>query len=216
MDEQPQRAATKRDAQKAQAREAVLTAAAKLFATSGYKGASIDDIAEASGVRKNTLLYHFGSKEALWRAVVDHVFAEVDAFFAAELPRAARDSREGFEAFARLYFRACLRHPAYVLIPMLEGVTAGWRCDYIADNHLRRHVHNFDAYVRRLVALKVLPDVDPLHLQNLLTGGAQLFLSLAPLWRTTLNRETDTEEFVEAYARSTLGLLRHAGGSADA
>lgn len=203
----------KRDAQKEQARLAVLTAATRLFASGGFAGVALDDISAASGVRKNTLLYHFGSKEALWRDTVDRLFADVDDYFATQLPQPVRDSWEGLEAYVRLYFRACLKHPAYVLIPMIEGVTSSWRCDYIAQHHLRRHVQNFDAYARRLVKLGVLPEVDPLHLQNLLTGGAQLYLSLGPLWRAALDRETDTAAFVEGYAQSALRLLKGAGGA---
>lgn len=55
----PTRAATKR--------QAILDAAAELFAVEGYERASIDAIAAKAGVSKPTVYSHFGNKEQLLR-----------------------------------------------------------------------------------------------------------------------------------------------------
>lgn len=52
----------------------IRVAATKLFATRGYEGVSLQAIADAVGVAKQTLLYHYPSKELLRRAVLDNVF----------------------------------------------------------------------------------------------------------------------------------------------
>jgi TetR/AcrR family transcriptional regulator len=52
----------------------IRTAATQLFATLGYEGTSLQAIAERVGVTKQTLLYHYPSKDALRRAVLEHVF----------------------------------------------------------------------------------------------------------------------------------------------
>ena len=49
-------------------------AATKLFALRGYAAVSLQDIADSVGVAKQTLLYHYPSKELLRRAVLDGVF----------------------------------------------------------------------------------------------------------------------------------------------
>src|SRR5213078_3841448 len=46
-------------------------AATQLFATQGYEGTSLQAIAERVGVTKQTLLYHYPSKDALRRAVLE-------------------------------------------------------------------------------------------------------------------------------------------------
>lgn len=203
-----------RIARKIESRTAVLAAAAVLFARHGFQGVAVADVAELSGVRKPNLLYHFSSKEALWKETVDWVFGEVDAFFAtarsgfAEAPSAAGIDR--WRAFGNLmsaYYEACRRFPAYVLIPMIEGVAPSWRTTWIAERHLRRHTRNFEIYVTALIADGLLPPVEPLHLQNLLTGGAQLSLGLAPLWEAAIGTDTRTEAFLEAYARTVFSLL---------
>ena len=49
-----------------QRRRQLLDAAIARFGAHGYEGASLDVIARSSGVRKQTLLYYFPSKEALF------------------------------------------------------------------------------------------------------------------------------------------------------
>jgi AcrR family transcriptional regulator len=57
-----------------QARDAldarVLSAAAQVFASSGFRGASLQAIAELSGMSKQLLIYHFGPKPILWQAAL--------------------------------------------------------------------------------------------------------------------------------------------------
>lgn len=53
--------------------EAILAAAAQLFLRHGFRKASMDEIARASGVSKPTMYAYFADKEALFAAVCDHV-----------------------------------------------------------------------------------------------------------------------------------------------
>jgi AcrR family transcriptional regulator len=53
-------------------RERILSAAYGLFYKEGFVRVSMDAIADATGVTKRTLYYHFESKDALAAAVLDH------------------------------------------------------------------------------------------------------------------------------------------------
>jgi TetR/AcrR family transcriptional regulator len=46
-------------------RELILEAALEVFSTHGFRGATVDQIAEAAGMSKPNLLYYFRSKEAI-------------------------------------------------------------------------------------------------------------------------------------------------------
>ncbi len=59
----------------ADARGEILAAATRLFAAHGFDGVSLQDLADAVGLRKPSLLYHFSSKEELRQAVLDDVLA---------------------------------------------------------------------------------------------------------------------------------------------
>jgi len=53
----------------AEKRAAVLEAAAKVFLSGGYLGASMDEIADLAGVSKQTIYTYFSNKEALFAAM---------------------------------------------------------------------------------------------------------------------------------------------------
>jgi TetR/AcrR family transcriptional regulator len=56
-------------------RAAVLAAAEEEFARHGMNAARTEDIAERSGVTKGMIYHYFGSKEKLYEAALEHVFA---------------------------------------------------------------------------------------------------------------------------------------------
>ncbi len=74
--------------------------ATRLFASVGYDGASLQAIADRVGVTKQTLLYHYPSKDALRRAVLEQVFSH----FRERLPQMLEAVTSGlgrFEALTR-------------------------------------------------------------------------------------------------------------------
>jgi TetR/AcrR family transcriptional regulator len=52
-------------------RQQILQAALRLFAHSGYAGASVQAIVDAAKVTKPVLYYHFGNKEGLYSALIE-------------------------------------------------------------------------------------------------------------------------------------------------
>jgi AcrR family transcriptional regulator len=66
----------------AQRRESILAAAAEVFSAAGYRAGKVSDVAALVGVSEPVIFQNFGSKAALFAAVVDrvadHVQAELD------------------------------------------------------------------------------------------------------------------------------------------
>ena len=54
-------------------RDSILRAGTVAFSKSGYKGTTIDDIAQLAGVNRRMIYHHFGSKHGLYDAVVTAV-----------------------------------------------------------------------------------------------------------------------------------------------
>ncbi|MGW1542607.1 ScbR family autoregulator-binding transcription factor [Streptomyces sp. NPDC002309] len=59
-------------------RQAILDGAATAFDATGFGGTSLSDVAQEAGVTKGALYFHFASKEALARALVDEQFHSTD------------------------------------------------------------------------------------------------------------------------------------------
>ena len=84
--------------------EHIRSVATQLFARHGYEGVSLQAIAERVGVTKQTLLYHFSSKDVLRKAVLDQVFAH----WRERLPQMLEAVTSGhgrFDALTRELFR---------------------------------------------------------------------------------------------------------------
>jgi TetR/AcrR family transcriptional regulator, mexJK operon transcriptional repressor len=76
-DDEPQQPAPAagRDRRSPAKHAAILNAATGVFLREGYARASVDAIAEAAGVGKQTVYGHFGDKQQLFLAVVEHIHA---------------------------------------------------------------------------------------------------------------------------------------------
>ena len=98
----------------------ILVAAMDAFGSRGYDGTSLDDLARELGIRKQTILYWYPSKESLLEAVVDRCAEEVSRRLVLALTRA----EGGFgrvEAMVRAMFRLAARHPS--MLGFLREVT---------------------------------------------------------------------------------------------
>jgi TetR/AcrR family transcriptional regulator len=58
------------------ARERVLRVGLDLFSSKGFEGSGLREVATAAGVNHSLVLYHFGSMEGLWKAVVGSLLDE--------------------------------------------------------------------------------------------------------------------------------------------
>jgi len=70
-------------------RQAIIDAAQREFLTQGFAGSSVDAVAAAAGVSKQTIYNHFGDKEQLFRAVVRAVQSD----FASDFHEAGLEKR---------------------------------------------------------------------------------------------------------------------------
>lgn len=90
--------------------ERIQEAALLSFATRGYEATSLDAVAGVLGIRKQTILYWFPSKEALLDAVIDHSAGELTAALERTLSRAG-EGWDRVEAVVKSVFRLAARRP---------------------------------------------------------------------------------------------------------
>lgn len=108
---------------RAERQEAILRAAAVAFACGGFAGTSMDQVAAQCGVTRLIVYRNFGSKEDLYRAVLQRVSDRVAEEFVDRLERGEKGqglgvrtlltvAREDPDAF-RLLWRQSAREPGF-------------------------------------------------------------------------------------------------------
>jgi AcrR family transcriptional regulator len=105
----------------ASTQERIVDAALRAFATRGFEASSLDAIAADLGVRKQTILYWFDSKDALLVAVVERSAAELVAVLEAAVEPPSAKGFDRIEAIVRSVFRLAARRPE--LLGLLREVT---------------------------------------------------------------------------------------------
>lgn len=93
-------------------RERILTAATDLFGIRGVEGVSLDAIAAEVGVRKQTLLYWFPSRDELLTAVLASAAGELHVVIEAAVRAAPDEPLAKVDAVVSAVFRPAVRRPA--------------------------------------------------------------------------------------------------------
>jgi AcrR family transcriptional regulator len=113
-------------------REAIVAAAARLFAHKGFQGASVSELASACGSSKSLIYHYFPSKDdILYEVMAAHLDALVEAAEAAgsEASPEAR-LRALAHGFMRLYVGAEVHHK--VLLNELDSLAPARRREVVA------------------------------------------------------------------------------------
>ncbi len=114
-------------------RERILAAAIRSFSEQGYEGTTTAGIAREVGVTQPLVHHHFGSKEALWRAAMDELFADVEAITRGAGETPTEQLLDGVERFVRF---VAVR-PEVTRVIAREGAAPSPRLTYLVDRYLR-------------------------------------------------------------------------------
>ncbi|MGB1277388.1 MAG: TetR/AcrR family transcriptional regulator, partial [Nannocystaceae bacterium] len=154
-------------------RSRLLREATRLFAAKGFDGTSLKDIAEAVGIRKPSLLYHFRSKDELRRSVLDQMLAHWNEVLPSLL-RAATSGVGQFDAVveetvgffvedpdrARLLVREALDRPVQTS-RLIADYVRPWAvivCNYIRKGQQQGRVYSDvdpESYVAQVINLMI-------------------------------------------------------------
>jgi AcrR family transcriptional regulator len=100
-------------------RQALITAATRAFARTGFSATSLDDVAVEAGVSRVLIYRHFDSKAELYQAALDQVAEQLvaatgapDALGSASLDGLVQVARENPHGF-RLFFAQSGREPEF-------------------------------------------------------------------------------------------------------
>ncbi|MGO1078507.1 TetR/AcrR family transcriptional regulator [Inquilinus sp. CA228] len=149
----------------------ILAAALEVFATFGFEGASLRQIADRAGVMHQLVVYHFKTKEALWRAALASIMGEAAAQFAAMHPRLAGESpQQALRIMVRELVLFTARRPEFHRIVTFEGRTDNVRIRWLIETHVRPYFEFSTGLIRAAQAVGAARPGDPGQLHYAVIG----------------------------------------------
>jgi AcrR family transcriptional regulator len=198
--------ATSRAAQRDETRSRIIDAAARIFSERGYRAASTREIATRARVNQGLITYHFGSKQALWKAATDHIFERLRAGVDRLTPPAGTtDPRAQAREAIRRYVRFAAAHPELFRLMVEEGKHADARLRWLVDTHLKPIYAAFERLVERYT-----PGFDRAlmpHVYYTLAGAGSTIFALRPECRRLTGLDPAEERAIEAHAEFVARLL---------
>jgi AcrR family transcriptional regulator len=124
-------------------RDAVLKAAASVFAAKGYPAATLNDIAAAAGIDRASLYYYFSGKRELFAAVVGNVVID-NTIMAERIRDSDRPPVEKLRDVIVSLMRSYHEHYPYLYVFVQENLsqvtpTESRKWDRELDRYGRRH-----------------------------------------------------------------------------
>ena len=195
-------------------RERLLDAALLEFGAKGFDGASTHAIARRIGAHQPQIHYHFASKEALWSAAVDHLFAELARSMAGLAGRARRaasaDVAEVSELFAemiRRFVHFAARHPELNRIMLHEATAESARLAWMTERHVKGLYGTVRRLWRRLREEGIAAPVDERLFHYVMVGAASLLFVNAPEARLLTGIEPTAQRWVDTHAEGLVAML---------
>jgi TetR/AcrR family transcriptional regulator len=195
-------------------RERLLDAALLEFGARGFDGASTRAIARRIGAHQPQINYHFESKEALWNAAVDHLFAELARIMRDLLVR-VDGARSGavseiavvFAEVIRRFVRFAARHPELNRIMVHEATAESGRLTWMTERHVKPLYDTVRPLWRRLRQAGIAAPIDERLVHYVIVGAASLVYVNAPEARVLTGIEPTARRWVDSHAEGLVATL---------
>jgi AcrR family transcriptional regulator len=199
-----------RPTRRTERRAAILDVATELFAERGFNAVSVQDIADAAGTHKTTVLYHFETKESLREEVLDRALGSIAdvmrEFLAGEFKRERvaylLDQQQSFFAehpsYARLLQRELLdpepqpyiqRFVELIYAPAVQSIERAMKAGHVRRIDPAFFLHDLHVqligYFCHRALLQTLEHRDPYSVEALIARRDylvdQIFRQLTPV-----------------------------------
>jgi len=191
--------------------EQILAAAEKVFAQYGFEGATVAQLAAAAGLPKANLHYYFGTKEGLYRAVLEGILAlwlqDAATWIAPD-----RHPAEGLAGYVRAKMAHSRARPHASRIFAGELLRGAPRIMHYLGLELRRRVDELAPVIAGWSAAGLMDPIHPVHLLFNIWAMTQTYADFDVQIRAVLGKVAlDDAEFAVATETVVTLVLKGCG-----
>lgn len=171
---------TKLGTRSEQTRAAIVHAAERAFAESGYEGTRLQDIAEAVGIRRASIVYYFRDKRELYDAVLGLLLgAWLEPLTEALEGRGT--AMERIEAAVSAWVDFVIARPSFARIVLREVAGAGGTQPGAVATHIRPFFELVGRFMESEAGqIAGSSPVAPEHLASAIAGSTLFFVAAMP------------------------------------
>lgn len=196
-------------------RSEILGAAEQLFAEKGFDATRLEDVAEAVGIRRASLVYYFKDKSELYDAVLDEVFGGLLAMVAEALGSDA-PLGERIESGVSSWVDYVGNRPTFARILLREVANA----TPAKTPALARHQAPFIDLIKREVFDRGIragelgnAGIDPVHISSTIAGATVFYVAAMPSLVPDRGAGLLTPEQLDVHREQVLRIVRRLIGT---
>jgi|TARA_B110000238_G_C16077185_1_gene417691 TetR/AcrR family transcriptional regulator len=178
-----------------QSQHKILIAASTEFVLQGYKGATVQSIADRANLPKANILYYFKNKENIYHAVLEHTLQMWDEGIGDINPDDG--PKVAIEKFIDAKVRMSFKHPEASKIYAMEIIQGAQHLKDFARTYQRKWVREKAQVFQQWIDSGEMLNVDPVHLIFLIWSATQHYAEFETQILTIMNRADYEEEDVE-------------------
>lgn len=186
----------------------LIKAAVSLFAQHGFDAVSTGTVATTAGLTQSMVHYHFGTKDKLWKAAVEHIMQVRGNMFSLHL-----DDLRDVDPLARLkimvrrFISVNATDPDLNRIVIHEGMNDSPRLKWLAERYMIRGYEAFNAAIEAAIdsgAVRPLPARD---VTNIIVGACVTTFTLSRLLKEVYGDDATSAEAVSSLSDTLLEVL---------
>ena len=178
-----------------QSQEKILLAAQDEFITNGYKGATVQSIADQAGLPKANVLYYFKNKENIYHAVLERTLDMWDQGIGdivyEDGPKIA------IEKFVSAKVKMSFNHPKASKIYAMEIIQGAQHLKEFARTYLRKWVREKSKIFQQWIDEGRMINIEPINLIFLIWSSTQHYADFETQILTIMNRADYEEDDIE-------------------
>ena len=188
-------------------RERILVAAEQVFAQRGFKGATTREVAQKAGIASSLIFYYFKNKMALYEAVFQHFFDQLEDLLRRNLSLDL-DRLGQLRQFLFTLTDYARDHRNMIRILLREIIDNGQIMQKVAQEYFKPLHEIAVEFFREGQAEALFREVDPLHYISSFIGMNLFYFVAEPLFDPLGARDPYCQEEVERRKTELWKVLR--------